>query len=192
MSLKEKVAYLKGLAEGSGLNTESKEGKLMVSIIDTLTVMADEIDELIENSLDIGEELDAISEDLADVEKFVFDEDFDEDEFYDFDDDDFDDDDFDDGMSDTGDDIDDIYKELMQKTDTAFFAATPDSASAGAGKVCDNDCHCDLCSANAETFDVTCPVCNAEIELDESDLSKDSINCPKCNELLEFEFDDED
>ena len=83
MSTKEKVAYLKGLAEGLGLDSESKEGKLIAVIIDTLAVMADEIEELNENALDIGDELDAISNDLADVEDFVFDKDFDDD--YDFD-----------------------------------------------------------------------------------------------------------
>ena len=96
MSIKEKVAYLKGLAEGLGLESETKDGKLISAIIDTLAVMADEIEELNENALDIGEELDAISNDLADVEDFVYDNDPDDDDDYDFDifgDDDDDDDD---------------------------------------------------------------------------------------------------
>ena len=96
MSLKEKVAYLKGLSEGLGLDAESKEGKLITVIIDTLSEMAAEIEELSENALDIGEELDAISSDLADVEEFLFDDeddDFDDyDDFLDFDEDDYDDD----------------------------------------------------------------------------------------------------
>ena len=98
MSLNEKVAYLKGLAEGIGLDAESKEGKLFLCVIDTLSEMADEIQELSENALDIGEELDAISDDLADVEEFLFDDDYSDDDddvfdFSDFDDDDDDDDD---------------------------------------------------------------------------------------------------
>ena len=97
MSAKEKVAYLKGLAEGLELDTGSKEGKIISAIIDTLSVIADEIEELNENALDIGEELDAISSDLADVEDFIYDDDFDDDDDYDFDifgnDDDDDDDD---------------------------------------------------------------------------------------------------
>jgi len=96
MSTKEKVAYLKGLAEGLSLDMDSKEGKLISVIIDTLSAMADEIDELSENALDIGEELDAISNDLAEVEEFLFDDDFDTDDYDDFDifgDDDDDDDD---------------------------------------------------------------------------------------------------
>ena len=96
MSLKEKVAYLKGLAEGLGFDDESKEGKLFSALIDTISDMAEEIQELSDNALDIGEELDAISDDLADVEEFLFDDDFDEDDefsFGDFDDEDDDDDD---------------------------------------------------------------------------------------------------
>jgi FtsZ-binding cell division protein ZapB len=92
MSISEKVAYLKGLAEGLGLDTENKEGKLILAIIDTLSLMAVEIDELGENALDIGEELDALSDDIADIEEMLFDED-DDDDFDDFDDFDDEDDD---------------------------------------------------------------------------------------------------
>ena len=83
MTITEKVAYLKGLAEGMALDTEKNEGKLISVIIDTLEDMALEIEELSENTIDIGEELDAISDDLADVEEVLFgceDEDEDEDE----------------------------------------------------------------------------------------------------------------
>jgi len=103
MSLKEKAAYLKGLAEGLGLDSESKEGKLLSIIIDTLAEMAEEIEELNENALDIGEELDAISSDLADLEEFVYDDDF------------LDDDDYDDFMS--FDDEDDDFSDYDEADD---------------------------------------------------------------------------
>ena len=88
MSIKEKVAYLKGLAEGLGLDSESKEGKLIAIIIDTLADVSEELEALTENALDIGDELDALSDSLADVEDILYDED------YDFDDDEDDYDDF--------------------------------------------------------------------------------------------------
>ena len=78
MTVSEKVAYLKGLAEGLKLDTETKEGKLISAIIDTLADIADELDELNENALDLGEEIDAISDDLADVEGVLFGDDDDE------------------------------------------------------------------------------------------------------------------
>ncbi len=72
MTITEKVAYLKGLAEGMALDTEKNEGKLISVIIDTLEDIALEIEELSESTIDIGDELDAISDDLADVEEVLF------------------------------------------------------------------------------------------------------------------------
>ena len=81
MTVSEKVAYLKGLAEGLGIGSETKEEKMLTAILEALDVIAEEIDSLDENQLDIGEELDALSDDLADVESVVYDEwDDDEDE----------------------------------------------------------------------------------------------------------------
>ena len=96
MTILEKVAYLKGLADGLGLDADSKEGKLMLVMIDTISDMALEIADLSVNALDLGEEIDALSEDLADVEDYIFDEE-DEEGFFDFgydEDDDDDDEDF--------------------------------------------------------------------------------------------------
>jgi hypothetical protein len=88
MSLKEQVAYLRGLSEGLEIDAKSKSGKLLLAIVDTLSVVSDEIEDLYENALDIGDELDAISDDLANVEDFVYDDDDDDDLFFDYDDDD--------------------------------------------------------------------------------------------------------
>ena len=81
MTISEKVAYLKGLAEGLDLDVEkSKEGKLINVMIDILDEIALSIEDLEENSLALGEEIDVLSDDLADVEEVVFGDDFDEDE----------------------------------------------------------------------------------------------------------------
>lgn len=87
MTVAEKVAYLKGLAEGFKLDTETKEGKLISVIIETLEDIAFELEDLNENALDIGDELDAISDDLADVEEILFGGDEDDDEYENDDDD---------------------------------------------------------------------------------------------------------
>lgn len=79
MTVSEKVAYLKGLCAGMELTEDSKEHKLLLAIIDTLETVAEKMDELDENALDLGEEIDAISDDLAEVEDIVFGEDEDED-----------------------------------------------------------------------------------------------------------------
>ena len=92
MNISEKVAYLKGLAEGLNIDTEkSKEGKLINVMIGILEEIGLAIEDLEENSLALGEEIDVLSDDLADVEAVVFadedEDDYDEDEEEEFDDD---------------------------------------------------------------------------------------------------------
>ena len=89
MTISEKVAYLKGLAEGLNLDTEkSKEGKLISVMIGILEEVGLSIEDLEENAQALGEEIDVLSDDLADVESVVFeDEEEDEDEAEDYDDD---------------------------------------------------------------------------------------------------------
>ena len=89
MTISEKVAYLKGLAEGLNLDTEkSKEGKLISVMIGILEEIGLSIEDLEENALALGEEIDVLSDDLADVEEIVYDED----EEYEDDEEDYDDD----------------------------------------------------------------------------------------------------
>ena len=79
MTISEKVAYLKGLAEGMDLDTEkSKEGKLISVMIGILEEVGLSLEDMEENALNLGEEIDALSDDLADVESIVYDEDEDD------------------------------------------------------------------------------------------------------------------
>lgn len=89
MEIMEKVAYLKGLAEGMELDTEKKEGKLLSAIIDVLEDIGLELEDLWDNTEELADGLDAVSDDLEDVEDVLFDEedDFDEDDEDDFDED---------------------------------------------------------------------------------------------------------
>ena len=100
MTLSERAAYLKGLQEGLGLDTEKAEGKLIVGMLEMLEAVAgavqglqehaelvsDELDE-IEETLDVLEEtLDDIGEYLEDDEDWDWDE-LDEDDLLDEDED---------------------------------------------------------------------------------------------------------
>ncbi len=79
MTVSEKVAYIKGLAENANFTDEAKD-KVVKAIIDVLEDIADSIGE-------INEQLDAVDEDLAALEEdFYDDEDYDD---CDEDDDDF-------------------------------------------------------------------------------------------------------
>ena len=75
MEITEKVAYLKGLAEGMELDTEKKEGKLLAAMIDVLEDIALELEELKEAQEELGDGLDAVSDDLEDVEELLYGED---------------------------------------------------------------------------------------------------------------------
>lgn len=82
MTISEKVAYLKGLAEGLNLDTEkSKEGKLISVMIGILEELAMSVEDLEENALNLGEEIDVLSDDLADVEDVVFEDDEDDEDY---------------------------------------------------------------------------------------------------------------
>ena len=125
MTISEKVAYLKGLAEGLDLDTaKSKEGKLISVMIGILEEVALDLEDLQEVADELGEEVDAISDDLSDVEEVVFDE-YDED----------DDDDF---------------------------------------------------------FEVECPSCGAEIDIDEDVLAAGVVECPACGDKFALDLSDEE
>ena len=82
MEISEKVAYLKGLAEGLNLDTDSKEGKLIAAIIDVLDDMAEKFAEVDDELCDVEDGLDAVSDDLSEVEESLYElEDEDEDEW---------------------------------------------------------------------------------------------------------------
>jgi DNA-directed RNA polymerase subunit RPC12/RpoP len=72
MGISEKVAYLKGLAEGLSLDESTKEGKLLLAILDVLDDMAEEFSDIEEEIVDLEDGLDAVSDDLNDVEEFLY------------------------------------------------------------------------------------------------------------------------
>ena len=80
MEIMERVAYLKGLLEGMELDTEKKEGKLLAAILDVLEEIALDLEDLWDNTVELAEGLDVVSDDLEDVEDIVYDEFDDEDE----------------------------------------------------------------------------------------------------------------
>jgi len=84
MEITEKVAYLKGLAEGMELDTGKKEGRLLTAIIDVLEDIALELKDIEDAQEELGDGLDAVSDDLEDVEDLLYgdgDEDGEEDEY---------------------------------------------------------------------------------------------------------------
>ena len=96
MTLTERCAYIKGLAEGLNLNADKAEAKLINALIELCSEMAEEIEclgEDVEDLIDYCEELD---EDLGDVEEVLIEE---------FDDEDYDDEDEDEEWDDEDEDF---------------------------------------------------------------------------------------
>ncbi len=92
MTITEKVAYLKGLMDGLEIDKSTKEGKI-------LAAMADVLEDIALTVADNCDQIDAIDEDLENLEEFVY-----EGEFFD----DEDDDDFCDGICEGCDGCDDF------------------------------------------------------------------------------------
>jgi DNA-directed RNA polymerase subunit RPC12/RpoP len=77
--LTDKVAYLKGLAEGLNLNPDTPENKLLLKMMDVLADLSGQLEELRGDHDDLAEYVDNIDEDLEDIEALLFDEEDDED-----------------------------------------------------------------------------------------------------------------
>ena len=74
MTVTEKVAYLKGLAEGLALDENKPETKIINAMMDVLDELALTVSDL-EDGMDlISEQLDAVDEDLDELEGFVYEE----------------------------------------------------------------------------------------------------------------------
>ena len=74
MTVTEKVAYLKGLAEGLALDAAKPETKIINAMLDVLDELALTVADL-EDGMDlISEQLDAVDEDLDELESFVYEE----------------------------------------------------------------------------------------------------------------------
>lgn len=79
MDICEKIAYIKGLAEGLKLDDSTSEGKVLAAIIDLLGDITEEICDIEESCEEIIEQIDAVDEDLADLESFIYEDDEDDD-----------------------------------------------------------------------------------------------------------------
>lgn len=80
MTASEKVAYLKGLAEGLGVDDITAEGRLMLAMLDVLDSLACDIEDLEANIADMAEGMDALSDDIAYVEDLALGEDAEDDD----------------------------------------------------------------------------------------------------------------
>lgn len=78
--LMEKVAYLKGMADGMQLQDKTGEGRILVEMLDVLEDLIFELERSADRQEELHDYVDAIDEDLMDVESMVYDDDWEDEE----------------------------------------------------------------------------------------------------------------
>lgn len=73
MTINENAAYLKGLFDGSDLNRDSKEVKIIGEMLELVSKMAEEITVLTAENAELREYIEEIDEDLGALEEVHFD-----------------------------------------------------------------------------------------------------------------------
>ncbi len=169
MTICERVAYLKGLAEGLGLDAEkSREDKLISVMIDILEDIGMSLEDLEEGSRALAETVDAVSDDLEDLENDVYGIDgFDPLalEGYDEDEEDEEDD------SSTAPIY--IYGQRVDEEEDADGEEEPVPPQ----------------DPDGDWFAVTCPHCEDEITITTADLSRGWVRCPGCKTKFKLDAD---
>ncbi len=74
MTLTEKAAYIKGLAEGLALDASKPETKIINALLDLIDDISLSVSDLEDELVLIGEQVDAVDEDLDALESFVYDD----------------------------------------------------------------------------------------------------------------------
>ena len=144
MNLTERIAYIRGLAEGLQLDEDKDEVKVLNAIIDLLEDMAYDVVDMEDIVDDVCNQVDEIDEDLAEVEEELYGDDMDDEWYVDYDDE----------MDDEFDPFDD---------DEAYYEVT--CPGCGETTILDEDA---LIEGGLD-----CPYCGAEIEFDFSELNED-------------------
>ncbi len=75
MNITEKAGYLKGLAEGLDISADSKEGKLLLALVDAFAELAKDVDGLDADYEELHAYVEELDEDLGELEQTVYGED---------------------------------------------------------------------------------------------------------------------
>jgi len=150
MTISEKIAYIKGLRDGVGLDTTKPEARLLDAMLDVLHDISVAISDLDDQALAVSDELDEMEDTLDMLEEIVFDE-------YDDDDDDDDDDDED--------------EEEEDEDDEAVFDFGDEVIYELSCPACGEPITID--EEILEKGSINCPKCGEELEFDLSEEEED-------------------
>ena len=175
-SLTEKLSYIQGLCEGLALDDTTKEGKVLLAIVDLLDDLTDTVYQL-DNDVDqIFDELDAIDEDLTDVEDALL---------YDDEDEDWDDEEDDDDCCCGG------HGHHHHHGDHKCKCGHHHDDEEDEEDWEDYEDLTDLFDEENPLYEITCPKCGEVECMDEDMLFSPDCACPNCGTSFEIEFDEE-
>lgn len=89
--ISDRISYLQGLADGMKLDPEENTNRLILGILDILSDVSENLDEISTAHTELSDYVDSIDEDLADLEAELYDDE--DDELYDEDAEEYDEDD---------------------------------------------------------------------------------------------------
>lgn len=72
METTESLGYLKGLLDGLDLDSNKKETKMFNAIVDVLSNLVEDVDDITEGMELLADQIDAVDEDLAELEDEVY------------------------------------------------------------------------------------------------------------------------
>lgn len=163
MSMMEKAMYLKGLSDGLAPDSTTKEGKLILALLDMVTEMATEMDDMQAEICELKDYCEELDEDLGDVEEVLLD--------------------LDDECDGNCDDCEfdcDLGDECDGNCDDCEFDCDLDDD--------DDDC---FDEEEDEYFEIVCPACGDVINFDSS-IDPENLRCPNCGEKFECIVEEED
>jgi len=73
--IKERAAYLRGLAEGLNVGDGTREGRILREVVSFLSEVAEQIDVMRARQADLEDHIEGLDEDVADLEQLVYDDD---------------------------------------------------------------------------------------------------------------------
>ena len=176
MTLIEKNAYIKGLADGLDLDKTTAEGKLIAALIDLTSELCAEIEEINEDIVTLHDYAEELDEDLGAVEEYLLDELKDDCDCCDCDDD--------------CDDCD--CCDCCGDCDDCDCDGDCDNCECLESCVC-GECDCCDCGEDFDEdyYEIECPACGETVCFDtEVDLA--NLTCPACNEKFSCECDEDD
>ena len=164
MTIVEKAAYLKGLADGLGMDPQSRDGKLWNALNDLLGDMARKLEEH-EAGLDAHEKtLDEVYEELVYLQEVTLPEE---------------------ELSDYDEDDDEDEEDYLYKPSLHLYEGDEEEESS------DYDEDEEPEDDGGIIYNVTCPSCGETITFDEETLDQGGIRCPSCGETLAFDLGDD-